>query len=68
MFLKPLVLRQIDQLLEEKQMLITKKEMLNFRIMEQKNRKQKELSNIASHYSFLRNTWTTLQLKAANSE
>jgi|LakMenEpi03Aug12_release.lakeMendotaPanAssembly.Ray.scaffolds.fasta_scaffold149857_2 hypothetical protein len=34
MFLKPLVLRQIDQLLEEKQMLITKKEMLNFRIME----------------------------------
>lgn len=41
--------------------------MLNFRIMEQKNKKQNEVNNSASHYSFLRNTWTRLQLKAANS-
>lgn len=54
-------MRQIDRLLEEKQNLCTKRELLNFIISEEKRKKEEELLGCGNHYLFLRSSWTRLQ-------
>lgn len=62
MFLKPLLLRQIDHLMDEKQILIKKKEVLIFTKGEVNSKRDTE-DGSTKHYAFLRSTWAKFQSK-----
>lgn len=67
LFLKELLLKQIDKLMDEKDLLLRKRQRLEFKEVEIENKKEAEINKNADHYSVLRSAWTRFSGKDTTS-